>query len=111
MLCALGDALTTRLRSSDRAARLGGNQFAVLLLNVDEDDVTRISNDLDGQMCAAAFGAQDRIRLSISVGTAQLGDTGGVNQVLEAAERAMHAAKHGCDGRPAGAQAPRPAVP
>jgi diguanylate cyclase (GGDEF)-like protein len=111
VLCAIGDALSTRLRSSDRAARLGGDEFAVLLLNVDEDEGTRISGELVGEMCAGAYGAQDRIPLSISVGTAQLEHTsGGVNQVLEAAELAMQATKEGRDGPPAGAHALRPAV-
>ncbi|MDX6678239.1 MAG: hypothetical protein QOE31_2291, partial [Solirubrobacteraceae bacterium] len=102
VLCALGDALATRLRSSDRAARLGGDEFAVLLLEVDEHDVARIARELAAQLCdVAADAARDLDSLSISFGTVMLErSTGGVNAALEAADRAMYAVKQGRDGGP-----------
>jgi diguanylate cyclase (GGDEF)-like protein/putative nucleotidyltransferase with HDIG domain len=102
VLCALGDALTTRLRSSDRAARLGGDEFALLLLDVDEHDAARIAGELTQQMCeVAARTAQGLVSLSISFGTALLErSTGGVTAALESADRAMYASKQGRDGSP-----------
>jgi diguanylate cyclase (GGDEF)-like protein len=102
VLCALGDALSARLRSSDRAARLGGDEFAVLLLGIDPQDADRLADELAAQLCdVAAATAQDLVRLSISVGTAKLErSTGGVNSALEAADRAMYAAKQRRGGKP-----------
>ena len=102
VLCALGDALCTRLRSSDRAARLGGDEFAVLLLDVDEDAAARIARELSAQLCdVAANAARDLHSVSISVGTVMLErSTGGVNAALEAADRAMYGIKQGRDGAP-----------
>jgi diguanylate cyclase (GGDEF)-like protein/PAS domain S-box-containing protein len=100
VLCALGEALRARLRSTDRAARLGGDEFAVLLLNVDDDEVEHVAAQLSDELSAAAAAAQDGVVLSISVGTARLGrHTQGVNEALEAADRAMYAAKQRRAGR------------
>jgi diguanylate cyclase (GGDEF)-like protein len=111
VLCALGDALRRRVRSTDKAARLGGDEFALLLLDVDDKQVARIATALTGQLCAAAAAVQDAVELSISVGTARLGaHIGGVNEALEAADRAMYAAKQRGEGRRARVDAPRPAV-
>jgi diguanylate cyclase (GGDEF)-like protein/putative nucleotidyltransferase with HDIG domain len=109
VLCALGDALSSRLRASDRAARLGGDEFAVLLLDVDPDDVARIAAQITDALTAAAATVQQRVTLAVSVGTALLERcTGDVNAALEAADRAMYAAKQGRGGhhRPAAPAAP-----
>jgi diguanylate cyclase (GGDEF)-like protein len=111
VLCALGDALTTRLRPGDHASRLGGDEFALLLLDVDEHDVARIAVELEDHLRDAATAAQDRTSLSISIGTALLDrSTGSVNEVLEAADRAMYAAKQGRTGRGLDSEALPPAV-
>ena len=94
VLCALGDALSSRLRSSDRAARLGGDEFAVLLLGVEGDAVQRVAVELADELTAAMAVAQERVSLPISVGTAQLDHCkGGVSAALEVADRAMSGAK------------------
>ena len=94
VLCALGEALSSRLRVSDRAARLGGDEFAVLLLGIEEDDVERVAADLAADLGSAVKAVQERASLPISVGVTLLDRcTGGVNEALEAADRAMYAVK------------------
>jgi len=111
VLCALGDALSARLRSSDRAARLGGDEFAVLLLDVDADRAGQIAGDLTEQMRAAAARVRSNAGLSISFGTALVeGGCGGVNAVLEAADRAMSAAKQLRGQEPSELRALRPPI-
>jgi|GEM_PF-875614 len=101
VLCALGDALSSRLRASDRAARLGGDEFAVLLLDVDADDVSRIAHEIAAELTATAATVQQRVTLAVSVGCAPLERcTGGVNEALEAADRAMYAVKQERRGHP-----------
>ena len=95
VLCALSDALSQRLRSSDRAARLGGDEFAALLIGVHGEDVERLAAEIGAELSAAMTAAQESVRLPVSVGTVLLDRrTGGVNEALEAADRAMYAAKH-----------------
>ncbi len=110
-LCAMGDALSARLRSTDRAARLGGDEFAVLLLDVGDDDVDQVASELGDELCKAAASVQERIALPVSVGTARLDrSTGGVLDALEAADKAMYAAKQSRGGRLAPVAPARPEV-
>ncbi len=103
VLCALGESLTARLRSSDRAARLGGDEFAVLLRNIEPPDVARVAAALTAESHAAIALVQDRVALSISAGTALLdASAGGVQDALEAADRAMYAEKQGREQLPSG---------
>ena len=107
VLCALGDALTARLRASDRAARLGGDEFAVLLIGVDDDTVERVARDLASELSAAVGAVHERLNLPISVGATMLDRCiGGVTDAIEAADRAMYAVKQEREGLP-----PRPAAP
>lgn len=107
VLCALGDVLSTRLRSSDRAARLGADAFAVLLLGVDDDAVGRAATNLTTHMRDAGAAVQDCISPAISVGTALLGNfSGGVDEALEAAARDLVAAKRRGDLPPSRSEPP-----
>ena len=94
VLCAFGEALSSRLRSTDRAARLGGDEFAVLLLGVEADALERVVAELASELSAAVTAVQERANIALSVGTTLLDRcTGGVNEALEAADRAMYAVK------------------
>ena len=94
VLRAFADAVGRRLRGSDRAARLGGDEFAVLLLAVSEAEAALIAEQLAAELSAAAHSVQDLIALSVSVGVTTLaGDTAGVSEALDTADRAMYAAK------------------
>jgi len=111
VLCAVGDALSSRLRSTDRAARLGGDEFAVLLIGVDGEEVLRIGTELAAGLSAAAVAVQERVSLPISLGTALLDrSTSSVNEAIEAADRAMYAAKQDHAGRPVAPAAPVPDI-
>jgi diguanylate cyclase (GGDEF)-like protein/putative nucleotidyltransferase with HDIG domain len=101
VLCALGEALSSRLRSSDHAARLGGDEFAVLLIDVDGEEVVHIAAELVAVLGVAAVAVQERVTLPISFGTALLDrSTIGVHEAIEAADRAMYAAKQDRCGLP-----------
>ncbi|HWI09155.1 MAG TPA: diguanylate cyclase [Solirubrobacteraceae bacterium] len=111
VLCALGEALSSRLRASDRAARLGGDEFAALLLGVEEDDVERLAADLAADLRSAVEAIQERASLPISVGVTLLDRcTGGVNEALEAADQAMYAVKQDRNQRGEVVAAPTPDV-
>ncbi len=101
LLSALGDALGTRVRSSDRAARLGGNEFAVLLLDIDADDhaVERVATELAACLGGAAATTHGGAGLCISVGGALLDHASrDVNELFEVAGRAMRSQRQARDG-------------
>lgn len=111
VLCALGNALSTRLRASDVAARLGGDEFAVLLLDADDERAAHIASELTAHMCDAAAAAQSSVDLSISAGSAVLDrSTGGLHAALESADRAMYSAKQRRNGEPGSSMSHRPAI-
>jgi diguanylate cyclase (GGDEF)-like protein len=101
VLCAIGETLSSRLRSSDHAARLGGDEFAVLLIDIDGEELVHIADELVAALGVAAVAVQERVTLPISFGTALLDrSTIGVNEAIEAADRAMYAAKQDRSGLP-----------
>jgi len=105
VLCALGDALSARLRPGDRAARLGGDEFAALLHDVEQDGVAPIAAELASELRDAALAAHDQTSLSISIGTALLDrSTGSVNEALEEADRAMYVVKQDLAKHASGAE-------
>lgn len=97
VLCAVAERLRTRVRDSDLLARIGGDEFAVLLSASDErgaavfaDDVRRAASELQ-----VTF-EHRRIPVSASVGLAALDPraaTQSADALLRCADLAMYAAK------------------
>jgi len=96
VLRALAEGLSQRLRASDSVARIGGDEFALLLLNVDADEAREMATEVAARLdefVQAQFGAN--MELSVSVGVALLdGKSGGVAEALAAADQAMYVDKH-----------------
>jgi diguanylate cyclase (GGDEF)-like protein len=97
VLAEVGRILRDQIRAEDCAARIGGDEFVVILcgrtdpavlLAVAERIIARVSEpiDFEGSAC----------RVSASVGIVQADGTGSRDptQVLSAADRALYAAKH-----------------
>ena len=96
VLRTIGEMLGSRLRASDCAARFGGDEFAVLLLDVTRDDADQVATDLASKLAHAAQQLTERVPVSISAGIATLDrHTGSVREALGAADRAMYDIKEG----------------
>jgi diguanylate cyclase (GGDEF)-like protein len=95
VLCALGQGLSRSLRASDSAARIGGDEFAALLVDVDSDEARDVATEVAARLTQFARDELDaHMELSLSVGVAVLdGDAGGVIDVLAAADREMYGDK------------------
>ena len=91
VLRALADGLSQRLRASDSAARIGGDEFAVLLLNVDEARAREMAGEVATRLKHFARELDVRGDVSISVGVALLSaETGGVSEAFAVADHAMY---------------------
>ncbi len=98
---AAGDALLQRasrvlesvVRTSDLAARVGGDEFAILLYDTDESGATMVADRIRGAVQLDNDHATDDCTLSLSVGVAAAGPTERLIDVIERADHRMFEAK------------------
>ncbi len=88
--------LSNRLRGSDLACRLGGEEFALLLLGADHVQAAMLADQLRQQLYAAplVLANGDALQISFSGGVATLGlDGDSLSTLLKVADRRMYEAK------------------
>jgi diguanylate cyclase (GGDEF)-like protein len=92
----VADLLTRRLRDRDLIARIGGDEFAILLPDSSKSNATAVAGDLKRllQESKLDLGTGTRISLSISVGLAIIDKTtASLQTVVDDADRAMYEEK------------------
>jgi diguanylate cyclase (GGDEF)-like protein len=93
---ALSDSLRATCRTTDQLARIGGDEFAAILVDADaqaaERIVGRFLQELWSRNIPLSTGS-DPIRVSASVGIAQAGPTDDMQTWTERADRWMYRAK------------------
>jgi diguanylate cyclase (GGDEF)-like protein/PAS domain S-box-containing protein len=95
VLCAVADALRARLRESDVVARVGGDEFAVLLPRAGSEEADRVCQSLE-QALPREVPAPGGRRIEVSVGFAPFAeDVQSIDEVLSAADASMYAVKAG----------------
>jgi diguanylate cyclase (GGDEF)-like protein len=113
-----GDELLRRLagrirrivRAGDLAARLGGDEFAILLPGVDRETTVRIAGRLQVEASRPYTLAGTEVTCPPSIGVAlHPGDGADLRALLQAADRAMYAAKSSGVGTVMAGDAPLPA--
>ena len=92
----LAEVMKEQCRSTDLAARYGGDEFAVLLVDGDPGMARQIAGRIEH-----ALGARrEEPRLSVSIGISIFPDDGrSVQDLLEAADRELYQRKRGTRGR------------
>ena len=97
LLAAVAAALANRLRATDVAARIGGDEFAVILIGVDQrgaaSAAAALAEAIGEQTCAAGLVA------TASVGIAMIEPGSSADELFAEADRAMYAAKRAGRGR------------
>ena len=95
MLCSVSGVLTQRLRGSDLIARIGGDEFAAILPDVDGVHALAIARSLEQRVGALRRGPEGSITTTASIGVA--GYNGSVpveaTRLLADADAAMYARK------------------
>jgi diguanylate cyclase (GGDEF)-like protein/PAS domain S-box-containing protein len=95
VLVGVAKALTNRLRDTDLLARIGGDQFAVLLPQAKPPEAERVSQALEEAIAEEVRGPRER-RIEASVGFAPFTETlSSAEETLLAANAAMYAVKAG----------------
>jgi diguanylate cyclase (GGDEF)-like protein/PAS domain S-box-containing protein len=95
VLTAFAEVLRESLRDSDTAARIGGEEFAVLLSNTPQDEalhaLERVRASLEQRLIEAGASA---IRATVSIGAVQWRpEHHGIDAMLAQADEALYAAK------------------
>jgi len=96
-LSAVAEILRSQFRPRDLLVRYGGDEFAVLLPDVDEDVALGIAERVRNAVCGSSCDGSDsliQIPLRISMGVAQVRPGGSLNRLIRAADAALYRAKH-----------------
>jgi len=95
LLIEIGRRLSARLRASDHIARMGGDEYAVILRNVGTADAAQIADEFRKALGALPFvyGGKS-YRVGTSIGVARLDQhTASRSDAMAAADVALHLAK------------------
>jgi diguanylate cyclase (GGDEF)-like protein len=94
VLKAVAEQLTGRVRSSDMVGRLGGDEFGVLLWNLNEADARAKAVELEQAIDRLGFTfGEVTVRAGASAGVAILDEASDAQGAIEAADRAMYVRK------------------
>jgi len=93
--------LKQRVRDSDTVARVGGDEFAMLLAGCPLDKARQIADDICQAVSDHKFAWQDHVfDIGVSIGLVEVGkDSGSAEGVLSAADSACYVAKQQGRGR------------
>jgi diguanylate cyclase (GGDEF)-like protein len=94
LLASVARRIENTIRATDAAARMGGDEFSILLVDVDEQSAEETAQRLLGHLAEPYDGI--RTPISASIGIAIYPDAGmDLAELLENADRALYAAKRG----------------
>jgi len=96
-LSAVASILKTQFRPRDLLCRYGGDEFAVLLPDVNEQQALVIADRVRDSVSGSTGDGSDsliRIPIRISMGIAELPDGGDFDALIRSADRALYRAKH-----------------
>jgi diguanylate cyclase (GGDEF)-like protein len=91
-------ALRSRLRSSDVLGRIGGDEFAALVLHVDEAAALRVAEEMRDAVAQvgaelAAEGRANRLTASVGIASLHVDDPRDVDALIDLADQRMYLAK------------------
>lgn len=97
VLVEVASRLSACIRDGDAAARIGGDEFVVLLDNSDSQSVAFIAGRIIEQMTKPVRGSFGVVELSMSIGITQWEAAADIETAMRAADKALYQAKN--DGK------------
>lgn len=97
VLSAVAKILTNQFRPRDLLVRYGGDEFAVLVPEVDEQQAVTIADRVRESVCGSTGDGSDsliKIPIRISMGVAELSKDMTLEKLIRAADEALYRAKH-----------------
>ena len=94
VLVEVASRLSACIRDGDSSARIGGDEFVVLLDNSDSQSVTFIADRIVEQMTKPVRGSFGVVELSMSIGITQWQTEGDIETAMRAADKALYQAKN-----------------
>ena len=97
VLSAVAKILTNQFRPRDLLVRYGGDEFAVLVPEVDEQQAVTIADRVRESVCGSTGDGSDsliKIPIRISMGVAELCKDMTLEKLIRAADEALYRAKH-----------------
>lgn len=100
VLCGIGERLQLSVRESDTVARVGGDEFVILLGQVlSVDDARAVALKVQDVLAPALVVGEQRFSVRASIGISVFPDHGGsLDELLRAADRAMYRVKSAAAG-------------
>jgi diguanylate cyclase (GGDEF)-like protein len=93
-LIQVADMLRRGVRRSDVVARIGGDEFGILLENADEDNAHETANRLADQICGCEFVQQGAsLPLSVAIGVGMIDGEESPEEVMARADEEMYRRK------------------
>jgi len=99
VLIALAQSVETRVRRVDFFARIGGEEFALVLSNTDISTAQPLLNDIRLKLAAILFSEHPEYKLSVSFGCAEINSSDNVRTLYKRADKALYLAKQQGRGR------------
>ncbi len=101
LLCTLSAVLQAKVRSTDTVARIGGDEFGVILRACDQERAVELAQQLCDAVAAERFTWEGRVhRVGVSIGLVRLDrSSGSADDVLRVADSACYLAKESGRGR------------
>ena len=95
-LLAVGQAISSSIRASDLGARIGGEEFAVVLQGASRSDAVLTAERLRASVERISLTTADGkpLKITVSIGGAPFGPHSRSKEVLRAADSQLYAAKH-----------------
>jgi diguanylate cyclase (GGDEF)-like protein len=93
-LIQVADLLSSGVRKSDVCARIGGDEFGILLENADEDSAHETASRLIDMIAACEFVHNgDELPLSVAIGVGLIDSSDTADSVMARADEAMYRRK------------------
>jgi diguanylate cyclase (GGDEF)-like protein len=94
ILASVGVVLSRKARRGDLVARVGGEEFAVLLPDTSEERAGFVAERIRAEIASAPLGATTKVLLTISIGLAtHRPNVDSAEALVKAADLALYAAK------------------